>query len=55
MGGAPLNSFLKFAIGFMVFVSLSLGLTFAVSSYTASRDEAQQTAATLHALLGEEN
>lgn len=54
MGGAPLNSFLKFAIGFMVFVSLSLGLTFAVSSYTASRDETHQTASALQALLVQE-
>lgn len=54
MERAPLNSFLKFAIGFMVFVSLSLGLTFAVSSYTTSRDEAHQTAAALQALLAQE-
>lgn len=51
---SSLNSFLKFFIGFMLFISLSFGLTFAVSKYTAAQDREHQTAAALQALLKQE-
>lgn len=54
MDQAPLNSFLKFVIGFLLFISLSFGLTVAVSTYTAAQDQERQTAAALQALLAQE-
>jgi len=51
MESAPLSSFLRFFIGFMLFISMSFGVTFAVNSYTASQEKTQQTAAALQAML----
>ena len=45
MNPTPFASFLRFLIGFMLFISISFGVTFAVNSYTSARDEAQQAAA----------
>jgi hypothetical protein len=52
MSGAPLNSFLRFLLGFMLFISMSLGVTFAVNSYATSRDAATQQAAAAAVMLG---
>jgi len=47
----PTNSFFKFMLGFLTFISVSLALTFAVSSYSFSRDAEEQTAAAFKALV----
>lgn len=51
MRPSPVGSFAKFTIGFLVFISISLGLTVAVGSYTVQEDQAHQTAAAFQALL----
>lgn len=50
-----LNSFLKFFIGFMLLISLSFGITFAVDTYAKSQDQERQTASALQALLEQGN
>lgn len=47
----PANSFFKFLLGFLVLISLSLGITYAVNSYTLARDEQKQTAVAFQALV----
>jgi hypothetical protein len=44
MSESPVNSFLRFFAGFVLFISLSFGITFSVNSYTTKRD-AQRAAA----------
>lgn len=51
MNPSPIGSFAKFTIGFLVFISVSLGVTIAVNSYTDGQGQAQQTAAAIQALL----
>ena len=48
------NSFLRFFTGFMLFISLSFGITLAVNSYTTKQDQEKQTAAALQAMLKQE-
>lgn len=47
----PVGSFLRFFLGFMLFISISFGVTLAVNSYTANQSIEQQTAAALQAML----
>lgn len=51
MNDSPVGSFLKFAIGFMVFISVSFGVTIAVNVYAQKQDAERQTAAALQAML----
>lgn len=46
------GSFTRFTLGFLVFISLSFGLTYAVNSYTLKQEKDAQTAAALEAMLG---
>ena len=48
---SPLSSFFRFLLGFLVFISISFGVTIAVNEYSISQDQAQQTAAALQAML----
>jgi len=52
MQQSPTSSFLKFLTGFMVFISLSFGITYAVNSYTISQTKLQAAAAAQTALFG---
>ena len=49
----PLNSFLDSLFIFTLFIGMSFGVAFAVSSYTAQRDAAAQQAAAFEALVVE--
>jgi hypothetical protein len=44
------GSFLKFTMGFLVFISLSFGLTYAVNSYTTAQQQQQAAAAAMAGL-----
>ena len=50
---SSLQSFLRFAIGFMVFISVSFGVTFAVNTISAKQEKERQTAAAFDVLMGE--
>ena len=45
------GSFFRFFIGFVVFLSVSFGVTFAVNVYATKQDAQRQAAAALQALL----
>ena len=47
----PVGSFFNFLLGFLVFISLSFVITYAVHSYTIVQDEQQQMAAAFKALV----
>jgi hypothetical protein len=51
MTPAPLGSFFRFVIGFMLLISISFGVTYAVQKYAISQQAQQQTAAALQAML----
>jgi len=51
MNQSPVGNFLRFFLGFMLFISISFGITFAVNSYTQKQSVDQQTAAALQAML----
>jgi hypothetical protein len=46
------ESFLKFAFGFLLFIGLSIGITYVVNTYTAQQTAAANQAAALQALIG---
>ena len=46
------NSFLKFTLGFLMFISLSFVITYAVNSYTVAQEEREQTATAVQSMLG---
>ena len=46
------NSFLKFTLGFTVFIALSFGLTYAVSTYSIAKEREEQVGAAYQAMLG---
>lgn len=48
---SAVGSFLKFSIGFMVFISISFGVTIAVNAYSQKQQAERQTAAALQAML----
>jgi hypothetical protein len=45
MNPEPTNSFFKFTIGFLVFISVSFGVTYAVNTVAVSQEASQQAAA----------
>ncbi len=45
------GSFFKFALGFLIFISVSFGVTYAVNTYAAAQDAESQAAAALSAML----
>lgn len=51
-GGA--NSFFKFVLGFTVFIAISLGLTYAVTTYSIAQEKEEQVGAAFQALLGKD-
>jgi len=51
MQPSPFGSFAKFTIGFLVFISISLGITIVVNSYENSQQKADQTASAIQAML----
>ena len=55
MQQSALGSFAKSVIGFLLFISLSLGITLGVNYYTASQEQAHQTAAAIQAMLVQKN
>ena len=52
MQPAPAESFLKFTFGFLLFIGLWIGITFAVNTYTTQQTAAANQAAALKALIG---
>jgi hypothetical protein len=54
MNQSPVGSFLKFVIGFTIFIGVSFGVTFAVQKFAGSQDAAQQQAAAAAAMLVQE-
>lgn len=52
MRPSPTGSFFKFTIGFLVFISVSFGVTFAVNSYTLQQYKIEAAAAAQQAMLG---
>lgn len=48
------NSFLKFVLGFTVFIAVSFGLTYAVTTYSIAQERKEQVSAAFQALLGNE-
>lgn len=48
------GSFARFTLGFLVFISLSFGLTYTVNTYSIREEQAKQTAAALQAMLAAE-
>lgn len=51
---SPTESFLKFTFGFLLFIGLSIGITYAVNSYTAQQTAAANQASAYQALIGGE-
>jgi len=51
MNPSPIGSFAKFVIGFLLFISLSLGITLGVNVYTSSQQQSDQTASAIQAML----
>jgi hypothetical protein len=54
MNRSPVGSFAKFTIGFLIFISISLGITIVVNSFSANQTKDQQTAAAIQAMLQQE-
>ena len=52
MESSPTESFFKFVFGFLLFISVSFGVTFAVNEYTVQQTAAANQASALRALLG---
>jgi hypothetical protein len=51
MKESPVGTFLRFFFGFMLFISVSFGVTIAVNTLTEKQSADQQTAAALQAML----
>jgi hypothetical protein len=51
MNPAPVGSFVRFLVGFLTFISVSLGVTVAVNSVAVAQDAQHQQAAAFSALL----
>lgn len=47
-----MDSFFRFVIGFLTFICVSFGVTFAVNVYSNSQQTQQQTASAFEAMLG---
>lgn len=52
MQRSPAGSFFRFLTGFLVFISLSFGLTYAVNSYSIAQERAATAAAVQAAWVG---
>ena len=50
---SPTESFLKFTFGFLLFIGLSIGITYAVNVYTTQQTAAANQATALKALVGD--
>lgn len=46
------NSFLRFVLGFSMFIIVSFGLTYAVSTYSIAEERKEQAAAAFQTMLG---
>lgn len=53
MTPSPVSSFTRFFFGFVLFISISFGVTFAVQAIVASQEAQKQQAAAAAAMLGE--
>lgn len=51
MQESGISSFSKFTLGFLTFIFISFGVTFAVNTYTAEKDADQAAAAALAEML----
>jgi len=49
---SPVNSFLRYVLGFLLFISISFGVTFGVNALATRQTAAAQQAAALQALIG---
>ena len=47
----PAGSFFRFLLGFLIFISLSFAITYAVNTYTIAQEEHEQTAAAFEAMV----
>ncbi|MEN9561445.1 MAG: hypothetical protein RIQ56_718 [Candidatus Parcubacteria bacterium] len=48
---SPVNSFLRYVLGFLLFISISFGVTFGVNAIATKQNAAAQQASALQALL----
>lgn len=46
-----MDSFFRFLVGFLVFIGLSFGITYAVNIYTIKQAQQQQVATAIQAML----
>lgn len=53
MQPSGVGSFFKFTLGFLVFISVSFGVTFAVNTMAQSKDASQAAAAAMAHMLKE--
>ncbi len=51
MNPTPVGSFTRFLVGFLTFISVSLGVTVGVNAYATGQDAEHQAAAALSAML----
>gem|GEM_PF-1318006 len=49
-----MSSFMRFLLGFTLFIGLSIGITYAVTRIEIAQQKEDQTAAALQVLLGNE-
>ena len=50
---SPVGSFFKYVLGFLVFISVSFGVTFAVNKVAQAKDAAQTASAAFSHMLEE--
>ncbi|TSC87089.1 MAG: hypothetical protein G01um10148_194 [Parcubacteria group bacterium Gr01-1014_8] len=48
---SPFESFLRFVVGFTVFISVSFGVTYAVNTYSQMQEVEKQTASAFQAMI----
>lgn len=48
-----MESFFKFTLGFLLFITISFGVTYGVNSYAAQQQAAAEQASALRALIGQ--
>ena len=51
---APAASFVRFVVGFCAFISVSFGVTYVANVYAVQKDLAEEQAAAVAEMLGEE-
>lgn len=52
---SPAGSFFRFTLGFLTLISVSFGITFAVSTYELSQSAERQAAAAIATMLEQKN